>query len=142
MFIRWIVSSDEKDIKDIESHADNPWTWEEYRGQLRKLAHIGMVAEVNDAAAGVIVYELHRGKFAVHRLIVHPRHRRDGIGRALMDKLIGKLHVTGRTRVMFDVEDDRLDMHLFLRAIGESTTSIAPSGCYRFVWRVREHCHA
>lgn len=48
-------------------------------------------------------------------LAVHPNLRRAGIGRALIDKLIGKLATTPRTSVVVEVRETNIDAQLFFR---------------------------
>ncbi len=109
-----------------------PWTEEEFLGALKKRNVIGMVAEVGhfpSKVVGFMVYELLKGQLKLHDLAVHPARRREGAGRQLVAKLIGKLsdNPNGRARITIMVAEDNIDSCLFLRRQGFLATEVVPS---------------
>jgi ribosomal-protein-alanine N-acetyltransferase len=95
-----------------------PWREEEFLRVLRGRDCIGMVAERGEAVVGFMIYELHRDRIECLRLAVHPDWRRRGVGRALVQKLAGKLSAYRRNRLCWTASDGNLAGHLFLRACG------------------------
>lgn len=116
--IKWIIRRDMDGVLAIEAGLDSPWLEEEYIRCLRQRNVIGLVAEVDDCVAGVILYELHKDRLHVVRFAVHPRYRRQGVGRQLIQKLRGKLNAQRRSRLTLLVRETDLDTQRFLRAVG------------------------
>lgn len=114
--VRWMIRRDMPSILEIEHDSfEFPWNEEEFIQCLRQRNCIGMVAEIRDQVVGFMVYQLHKDRLHLLNLAVHPNLRRAGIGRALIDKLIGKLATTPRTSVVVEVRETNIDAQLFFR---------------------------
>jgi ribosomal-protein-alanine N-acetyltransferase len=123
--IRWMIRRDMPEVLAIEhaSHAF-PWTEEEFLRVLRQRNCIGMVAEQGERVVGFMIYELHKSRLEVLDFAVHPDERRQGIGRQMVAKLIGKLSNHRRTRIALDVRESSLDSQLFFRTQGFRATEV------------------
>jgi ribosomal-protein-alanine N-acetyltransferase len=55
-----------------------------------------------------MVYELHKGRLHLLNLAVHPEFRGQGVGTALVAKLVGKLDARRRTRILCEVRATNL----------------------------------
>jgi ribosomal-protein-alanine N-acetyltransferase len=138
------VSDVVPEVLAIEAAGDpHPWPEDEFLKNLRRRNCIGMVAEVGDAVAGFMVYDLHRGHIDVIRLAVAPAFRRKGVGRAMVGKLRGKLSAHRRTFFELRARETNLDGQLFLKRVGLAAMCVergryADSGedAYRFVLAV------
>lgn len=109
---------------------------------VRERNTIAMVAEYGGKVLGFMVYELHKTRIELLRLAVRPGFRREGVGRQIVAKLVGKLGVR-RDLIALHVRESCLDAQLFLRDCGFRAVDVV-RGCYadtgedayRFVYRV------
>jgi len=127
--IRWMLRRDMPEILEIErlGFAD-PWTEQDYVGHLRCRDKIGMVAELDDMVVGAMLYQLARQHIALIRLAVHPDHIGRGIGRLMIDKLVGKLSSDRRATLTAEVCETNLGGQLFLRACGMKAVQVIRGG--------------
>ena len=114
--IRWMIRRDMPEVLAIE-HAsfEYPWCEEEFLRVLRQRNCIGMVAEFGERVVGFMIYELHKAKLQVLNFAVAPEFRRQGVGRQMMVKLVGKLSSHRRTRITLEVRETNLVAQLFFR---------------------------
>lgn len=117
--IGWMIRRDMHDVMDIEQLSfEFPWTEEEYIECLKQRDCIGMIARVDGSAAGTVVYRLLPKKLHVLSLAVHPDWRRQGVGTAIIDRLVAKISQQRRNEIMMEVRETNLNAQLFLRANG------------------------
>ena len=145
--IRWMVKHDNHEVLEIERacFGDFAWSQQDFTDTLRNRNTIAMVAvcEKSDAVLGYMIYALHKGKLELLNLAVDPAHFRQGIGRALIAKLTGKLTANRRTRVSTVVRESNLGAQLFLKAVGfraqvpilKEHYDDTKDDAYRFVYR-------
>jgi ribosomal-protein-alanine N-acetyltransferase len=117
--IRWMIRRDMPEVLAIE-HAsfEYPWCEEEFLRVLRQRNCIGMVAEYGERIVGFMIYELHRNKIHVLDFATHPEFRRRGVGRQMVQKLVGKLSGQRRNRIALYVRETNLAAQLFYRVNG------------------------
>jgi ribosomal-protein-alanine N-acetyltransferase len=127
--IRWMIRRDMPEVLAIE-HAsfEYPWCEEEFLRVLRQRNCIGMVAEYGERIVGFMIYELHRNKIHVLDFACHPEFRRQGVGRQMVAKLVGKLSNQRRSRIALFLRETNLSAQLFFRVMG-----------FRAMEVVREH---
>jgi ribosomal-protein-alanine N-acetyltransferase len=65
-----------------------------------------------------MIYELHKNKLHVLDFAVHHEFRRQGVGRQMVAKLVGKLSSHRRTRIALSVRETNLSAQLFYRIQG------------------------
>lgn len=148
--IRWSIRRDLPEILTIEQ-ACLPYSLDEgmYRDAMCKKNVIGMVAEdvsqCDCPVVGHMLYELHDDLILVMAFAVLESRRRQGFGRALIDKLKYKVvHSHKRDRIVFEVPESCLDLQLFLRAMGFRAELVLRqhlengASVYRMVWRAKE----
>jgi ribosomal-protein-alanine N-acetyltransferase len=117
--IRWMIRRDMPEVLAIEhSSFEFPWCEEEFLRILRQRNCIGMVAEYGERVVGFMIYELHKSKLHVLDFAVHPEFRRQGVGRQMVAKLVGKLSSHRRTRIVLSVRETNLAAQLFYRIQG------------------------
>jgi [ribosomal protein S18]-alanine N-acetyltransferase len=116
--IRWMIRRDMSEVLRTE-HAsfDYAWTEDDFLRCLRQRNCIGMVAEWGERVVGFMIYELHRTKLHVLNFAVDPRMRREGIGRQMITKLVGKLSSHRRTKITLAVRESNLIAQLFFRSV-------------------------
>lgn len=139
MHIRWMIRRDMAEVLDIDrrSFRSSAWSEKDFLTQLKQSSVIGMVAEVGEGEAarvvGYMIYELAKRKFTLLRLAVHPEERRNGVGRAMVKKLLDKLAPNGRRQLVATIPDDDIDACAFLHRAGlHFLGTISESGL--FVW--------
>ena len=121
--VRWGIRKDMPWIEDANtqhlvrfSETANVWTTKETLAHLQKRNWIMQVAvDERDRCVGCIVYSLHEDHLIVEYLMVHPDHRRKGIGTRLLHILKEKLSPHRRTYFAFYVDERDLDTLLFAR---------------------------
>lgn len=128
--IRWMIRRDMPEVLEIEAAScEFPWGDEEFVRCLRERNCIGMVAtpfDDDDQLLGYILYEIQPTRLELLNFAVHPDHRRQGVGRYLIAKMIAKL--THRRRKMIEtyVRESNLPALKFFRAIGFRAAGIVP----------------
>jgi ribosomal-protein-alanine N-acetyltransferase len=123
--IRWMIRRDMPAVLEIESHSfEFPWSEEEFIRALRQRNCIGMVAEMNEIVVGFMIYELHKNRLHILNFAVHHDYRRLGVGKAMIDKLVGKLSQQRRSRILLEVRETNLPAQLFFRHAGFQAVSV------------------
>jgi ribosomal-protein-alanine N-acetyltransferase len=115
--IRWMIRRDMAEVLDIERGSfEFPWFEEDFIRCLRQRNCIGMVAEHGERVVGFMIYELHKTRLHILNFAVAPQYRRQGIGRQMIDKLLGKLSSQRRVRITLEVRETNLPAQLFFKA--------------------------
>jgi len=117
--IRWMIRRDMAEVLDIERGSfEFPWFEEDFIRCLRQRNCIGMVAEHGERVVGFMIYELHKTRLHILNFAVAPEFRRRGVGRQMIDKLLGKLSSQRRVRITLEVRETNLPAQLFFKAAG------------------------
>ena len=123
--IRWMIRRDMPEVLEIERNAfEFPWFEEEFIRCLRQRNCIGMVAEHAERVVGFMIYELHKTRLHILNFAVAADVRRRGVGRQMIEKLVGKLSSQRRTRISLEVRETNLSAQVFFRASGFRATSV------------------
>lgn len=118
-YIRWMIRRDMPEVLAIERGAfEFPWSEQDFIDVLRQRNAIGLVADVDDAVAGYVIYELHKTRLHLVNLAVARQFARWGVGRAMITKLQGKLSRARRRRIITEVRERNLPAQLFFRSLG------------------------
>ena len=126
-YVRWMNGNDMSEVMDIERRCfDHPWSETDFRFVLRRPDRnfIGMVATLDEAVLGYMVYELCKFHIELVNLAVDPLFQQNGIGGQLIEKLKSKLSMDKRRAISLAVRDDNLPAHLFFRSCGFVATKI------------------
>jgi [ribosomal protein S18]-alanine N-acetyltransferase len=117
--IRWMIRRDMDEVLRIESCSfEFPWREDDFIRCLRNQNCIGMVVEHDNRVVGFMICEFHKTRIHVLNFAVAANARRQGYGRAMVDKLCSKLSHQRRTRIVLEVRDSNLPAQLFFRACG------------------------
>lgn len=141
---RWLIRADMDQVLDIEKESwEFPWTNEEFMESLRLRNNIGMVAHVGKVIHGYMIYNLGKTDLPLMNFAVRESSRRQGVGRALIDKLKSKVTLSRRHTIYFDIRESNLAGQMFLKSMGffyENTTRDAyeecDEDCYCFSYSV------
>ena len=141
LHIRWLIRRDLSAVLRIEDASFRvPWTEDEFVRSLRLRNVIGMVAEHQDMVIGYMIYELHRDSIHLLSIAVHPDFRRQGVGAAMLAKLVSKLYQR-RGKITTLASEINLDAQVFLREYGFRATEVVKDhyrpheDAYFFVYR-------
>lgn len=132
MHVRWMIQRDLAQVVAIEQASfDFPWNEEDFRGITVRRNCIGLVVDATDPRCdcesrirGYMVYELLKTRINLLTLAVHPKHRRQGVGCLMLNKLKGKLSTHRRYKLTVDVRESNLDAQLFFRSCGLLATRV------------------
>tara|TARA_R110002049_G_scaffold72490_7_gene187584 strand:- start:167835 stop:168311 length:477 start_codon:yes stop_codon:yes gene_type:complete len=120
-----MIRRDMPAVLAIENNAfEFSWTEEDFIRCLRQRNCIGMVAEQDDKVVGFMIYELHKNRLHILNFAVNPDQRRNGIGNAMIGKLLGKLSHERRNRIMLEVRETNLEAQLFFKKLGFRAISV------------------
>jgi ribosomal-protein-alanine N-acetyltransferase len=120
-----MIRRDMPEVLAIESESfEFPWSEDDFIRCLRQRNCIGMVAEHDERVAGFMIYELHRNRLHILNFAVAAEFRRRGVGRQMVEKLIGKLSSQRRNRIMLEVRETNLAAQLFFRDLGFRAVSV------------------
>lgn len=145
--IRWLIRRDMPEVMQIERESYSvPWDEEDFVGCLRERHCIGMVIEADLKIVGFMIYELHPKRLHVLNFAIAPECRRQGVGSAMVDRLIDKLSPERRNRIELSVRESNLTAQLFFRAKGFRATSVERGGyqdteedAYQFRFCLADH---
>jgi [ribosomal protein S18]-alanine N-acetyltransferase len=126
--IRWMIRRDMAEVLDIERGSfEFPWFEEDFIRCLRQRNCIGMVAEHGERVVGFMIYELHKTRLHILNFAVAPEFRHRGVGRQMIDKLLGKLSSQRRVRITLEVRETNLPAQLFFKAAGFRAVTVLRS---------------
>ena len=112
------------DVFEENKSFEFSWNEEDFIRCLRQRNCIGMVAEENDKVVGFMIYELHKTRLHILNFAVADESRRNGVGLAMVSKLLGKLSHERRNRIMLEVRETNLEAQLFFKSIGFKAVSV------------------
>lgn len=123
--IRWMIRRDLPTVLNIEDRCfEFPWKEDDFIRALRQRTVIGMVAERGDQVVGFMIYELHKHRLHLLSMAVDPDYSRQGIGTAMVEKLVSKLSYQRRNRLVLEVRESNLPAQLFFKAMGFKATCV------------------
>lgn len=125
--IRWLIRRDMPEVFAIENEAFglDAWREQEFIDTLRGRNCIGLVAEHSERIVGYMLYLLLPRGFEVINFAVHAEFRRRGVGRQMIEKLVGKMSQK-RTRVSAMVRESNLAALNFFKACGLRAVRLRP----------------
>lgn len=128
LHIRWLVRKDLSEVLDIEKWAFSyPWSEEDFLRVLSQRNAIGKVACVGESVVGYMIYELHKTHIDLLNMAVYGPCSRQGIGKAMLNKLKGTLSHRHRSKVVMQVSETNVDALKFFASQGFVATGIIPS---------------
>lgn len=117
--LKWMIRRDMPAVLDIEKQScEFPLDESDIVAILRKRDCIGMVLELNDEVVGFVIYKLSSKSIEILDIAIHPKYRRSGLGKAIVDKLKSKLCWNRRNAIDFTVLETNLTALKFFRELG------------------------
>lgn len=125
--IRWMIRRDMSEVLDIENKCfEFPWTEDDFIRCLRQRNCIGMVAEHDDRVMGYMIYALFDKSIHLLNFAVCKAFHRRGVGRQLVDKMVGKLSHLRRNKICLEIRDSNIDAQKFFSKCGFLAKQIMP----------------
>ena len=117
LLVRWMIRRDVPETMAINRLSfDHPWQDDdELMHHMKRRNTIGMVAELDGRIVGYCVYSLYKQHIQIESMAVHPAYRGLGLGRVLVERLLGKLSHQRRDRVCVDVRETDLPDQTYFR---------------------------
>ncbi len=153
--LHWMIRRHLPQVVRIEAASFRaPWTEEEFYRVLLGSDVIGMVATRDGSALpesvlGFVVYRLRRRSLTLLNLAVAPDARRQGVGTALVGKLVSKLQPDRRRELELYVGERNLAAQLFFKHRGFRATGIirrryeeSDEDAIRMTYRVAERAES
>lgn len=110
--VRWLIRRDMPYVLDIEQKAfEYGWTDKDFLSALKQRNCIGMVAEYVHEVVGFMVYEL-------QNFAVRDDRQRQGVGSAMLNRLVDKLSLQRRSQIRLHVRESNLAAQQFFQACG------------------------
>jgi ribosomal-protein-alanine N-acetyltransferase len=88
---------------------------EDLTALLRRRSVVAMVAVEEGEVVGFMIYELMNRRINLIDIAVHCKHRGNGVGAQLIERLKSKLSAKRRTKITAEVRESNLDAQLFLK---------------------------
>lgn len=125
LHIRWMIRRDLPEVLAIEAASfEAPWTEEDFTDTLANKNCIGLVAEIGAGVVGYVIYTLSKIEREILNMAVAPDMRRMGVGRAMVEKICGKLSATRACTMEAMIRESNLGAQQFFRACGVRAVSI------------------
>lgn len=150
--IRWMIRRDMAEVLEIERQSfEFPWLEEDFIQCLRQRNCIAMVYEQGEKILGFMIYELHKTRLHIPNFAVAPEFRHQGVGRAMVDKLVSKLSEQRRVAIVCEIRERNLAAQHFFAACGFKAVNVlrnyyedSDEDAYLFRFRLpqNEACHA
>lgn len=124
--IRWALTADLPEIMDIERRCfKHAWTEKEFKAARTNANSVLTAVDKQGRIIGYMAYELYPHFILLKNFAVHPEEQRRGVGRAMVQKLFGKLSAERRNKITLSVSENNLNGHLFWKAMGFVATGVA-----------------
>lgn len=124
LHIRWMIRRDLPEVLQIEKASfEDGWKEEDFLVALRQVNCIGNVAEIGEKIVGFFLWEMQQGFLKITNFAIDPNYRRQGIGKAMIQKLFTKLQ-ENRNRITMMVKESNLPAQLFFKTMGFECTGI------------------
>ena len=120
---RWMIRADLDAVLAIENEAfDFPWSRADFLGYLKCRNAMGMVIESRVVPTvdiiGYVIYDLLSTSLHIANMAVREDWRGLGIGKLIIERLIGKLGRRNRTMLHLEVRETNLRAQQFFRSCG------------------------
>lgn len=125
--LSWMIYRDVPDVvqMDRECFPWGPWEEADYLRLVRKCNAIGLVFQYREVLVASVMYKLRRRAIQLLRLAVDPDYQRQGIGKAIIERLLSKASAPPRNKIAGWVHERNLPAQLFFRAVGFQAEKLA-----------------
>ena len=123
--LRPITTADLDEILAIErSCFAYPWSPGFFRQELQVACARSILAEVNGQIVGYVLFWLLPDAIDIHNIAVHTGHRRRGIARLLLSRVVSEARRQSVVRVMLEVRRSNLPAQKLYESLGFFSTGV------------------
>jgi ribosomal-protein-alanine N-acetyltransferase len=117
--VLWMSSKHMDDVMRIEDQCF-PYSWNlnDFNLSLKCRNTVGMVALWEREVVGYMVYQMYGKRLHLANFAVAPELWRHGVGRLMVEKLVGKLSPKGRHTISLEIRERNVAAQLFFKAMG------------------------
>ena len=101
-----------------------PWSSGFFLQELQVACARSVLAEIDGQIVGYILFWLLPGAIDIHNIAVHVEHRRRGIARLLLNKVLNEARRQSALRVMLEVRKSNLPAQKLYQSMGFLTTGV------------------
>lgn len=117
--------ADLDEVMEIERSSFRfPWSVNFFRQELQVACARSILAEIDGKIVGYVLFWLLPGAIDIHNIAVSTDHRRRGIARVLLNRVIDEAKRQSITRVLLEVRKSNLPAQKLYARMGFSTTGI------------------
>jgi ribosomal-protein-alanine N-acetyltransferase len=125
---RPITTADLDEVMVIERTSFRfPWSLGFFRQELQVPCARSILAEIDGQIVGYVLFWLLPGAIDIHNIAVHVDHRRRGIARLLLSKVLTAARDQSAVRVMLEVRRSNLPAQKLYESVGFLTTGVRRS---------------
>jgi ribosomal-protein-alanine N-acetyltransferase len=122
---RPITTADLDEVMVIERTSFRfPWSLGFFRQEFQVACARSILAEIDGQIVGYVLFWLLPGAIDVHNIAVHVDHRRRGIARLLLGKVLTEARAQSAVRVMLEVRRSNLPAQKLYESVGFLTTGV------------------
>lgn len=121
-------------LEEVLSEECNKETLKAFARQLTLDSHLVLVAEVDETIVGLIIGTIDDNKAYYYRIAVHPEHRGQGVGKALINALKDRFKTRKVSQILITVDTHNEPVVPLYKALGfENTDFLRPLKPLRIV---------
>jgi len=125
VIFRPITTADLDEVMAIERTSFRfPWSSGFFLQELQVACARSVLAEIDGQIVGYILFWLLPGAIDIHNIAVHVEHRRRGIARLLLNKVLNEARRQSALRVMLEVRKSNLPAQKLYQSMGFLTTGV------------------
>ena len=123
--LRPITTADLDEVMAIERASYRfPWSQNFFLQELQVACARSILAEINGQIVGYVLFWCLPGAVDIHNVAVHVEHRRRGIARLLLGKVLDQAKARSTSRVMLEVRKSNLAAQKLYQSLGFSVTGV------------------
>ena len=119
LYFRRMTVADLDDVMAIETAAfASPWSRQFFLEELRAGCARSMLCQRDGEPVGYVIYWELTGELDIHNVAVHPKHRRQGVARAMLNDIIESAANRGFRRLTLEVRRSNDPAQTLYRSLG------------------------
>ena len=119
LYFRHMTVGDLDDVMVIETAAfASPWSRQFFLEELKAACARSVLCQRDGKPIGYIIYWEMTGELDIHNVAVHPLHRRQGVGRAMLSNIMESAAERGFRRMTLEVRKSNDAAQALYRSLG------------------------
>lgn len=119
LYFRRMTVTDLDDVMAIETAAfASPWSRQFFLEELQAACARSLLCQQDGRPIGYVIYWELTGELDIHNVAVHPKHRRQGVARAMLNDIIESAATRGFRRMTLEVRRSNDPAQTLYRSLG------------------------